>query len=529
MSIPLGVRVLPNVRSSSTVFGTNRRLVSYQTSVLILTFLTYVSYHLSRKPLSVIKNSLHKNCSSLNSASSTILPNDTTWCDWSPFEGDDYEHLFGWLDVGFLGTYAACMFLSGYVAERMNLRYFLTVGMLCSGASVAMFGVGYFLNIHNFYFYLVMQMIAGGFQSTGWPAVVATVGNWFGPGRRGAIMGIWNSHTSVGNILGALIPGIWADGAWGWGFIVPGIIIGSLGVVVFFFLVPYPKDVGIEIENSRGKADGDVSVSTNSSVHNEETPLIEHDAEDEHEAVSLKKALLLPGVIEFSLCLFFAKLVSYTFLFWLPKYIKASMPSLTGEKAADLSTLFDVGGVVGGFIAGAVTDHNVSPGINCVVLLAFGTPMLFVYQAYGSVSYGASVALLLVCGALVNGPYALITTAVSAELGTQKALQGNKKALATVTSIIDGTGSIGAALGPLLTGWISPTGWKNVFYMLISANIMAACFLVRIVRKEARKMCCGYVPPDDEEDVTHVTKEIYPDTEENVQQTYENHLAEQKS
>ena len=32
----------------------------------------------------------------------------------------------------------------------------------------------------------------------------------------------------------------------------------------------------------------------------------------------------------------------------------------------------------------------------------------------------------------------------------------------------------GAALGPLLTGWISPTGWKNVFYMLITANILAA-------------------------------------------------------
>lgn len=32
---------------------------------------------------------------------------------------------------------------------------------------------------------------------------------------------------------------------------------------------------------------------------------------------------LLPsqGVVEFSLCLLFAKLVSYTFLYWLPLYI----------------------------------------------------------------------------------------------------------------------------------------------------------------------------------------------------------------
>ena len=40
---------------------------------------------------------------------------------------------------------------------------------------------------------------------------------------------------------------------------------------------------------------------------------------------------LFQGVIEFSLCLFFAKLVSYTFLFWLPKYIK---------KACKYKTLF---------------------------------------------------------------------------------------------------------------------------------------------------------------------------------------------
>ena len=49
----------------------------------------------------------------------------------------------------------------------------------------------------------------------------------------------------------------------------------------------------------------------------------------------------------------------------------------------------------------------------------------------------------MLTGALVNGPYALITTAVSADLGTHKSLRGNARALATVTAIIDGTGSIG--------------------------------------------------------------------------------------
>jgi len=54
--------------------------------------------------------------------------------------------------------------------------------------------------------------------------------------------------------------------------------------------------------------------------------------------------------------------------------------------------------------------------------------------------------LLIVGGVLVNGPYSLITTAVSADLG--QSLQGNAKALATVSAIIDGTGSIGMFLLP---------------------------------------------------------------------------------
>lgn len=50
-------------------------------------------------------------------------------------------------------------------------------------------------------------------------------------------MGIWNSHTSVGNILGSLIAGAWVSNAWGLSFIVPGIIIASMGVICFLFLI----------------------------------------------------------------------------------------------------------------------------------------------------------------------------------------------------------------------------------------------------------------------------------------------------
>lgn len=50
-------------------------------------------------------------------------------------------------------------------------------------------------------------------------------------------MGIWNSHTSVGNIVGSLIAGVWVNQQWGLSFIVPGIIIAVMGIITFLFLI----------------------------------------------------------------------------------------------------------------------------------------------------------------------------------------------------------------------------------------------------------------------------------------------------
>ena len=80
----------------------------------------------------------------------------------------------------------------------------------------------------------------------------------------------------------------------------------------------------------------------------------------------------------------------------------------------------------------------------------------------------------MACGYLVNGPYALITTAVSADLGTHKSLQGNSKALATVTAIIDGTGSIGRYMSnrkEILIFRIYPLNNKVYFLKTLLAEV----------------------------------------------------------
>ena len=73
-------------------------------------------------------------------------------------------------------------------------------------------------HIHEIFILLILMLQSphSSSKSTGWPGIVAVMGNWLGISRRGLVMGIWNSHTSVGNILGTAIPAIWAKGGEPW-------------------------------------------------------------------------------------------------------------------------------------------------------------------------------------------------------------------------------------------------------------------------------------------------------------------------
>ncbi|KAH6783622.1 Major facilitator superfamily protein [Perilla frutescens var. hirtella] len=146
------------------------------------------------------------------------------------------------------------------------------------------------------------------------------------------------------------------------------------------------------------------------------------------------------------------------------------------KSAGNLSTLFDVGGIIGGILAGYISDKLRARATTAASFMYTAIPAMLLYHRYGSVSKASNIVLMMIAGLLVNGPYALITTAVSADLGTHSSLKDDSRALATVTLIIDGTGSMGAALGPLLTGFLSSKSWDSVFYMLIvGALLLLSC------------------------------------------------------
>mmetsp|Transcript_15883 Transcript_15883/g.47023 ORF Transcript_15883/g.47023 Transcript_15883/m.47023 type:complete len:501 (-) Transcript_15883:936-2438(-) len=492
--VPLGIESLQ---------GSPRRYSYnfYKATVLILTFLCYAGYHAARKPPSIVKSVLKGDGSAatVSAGGSRHLLASTGGRDllaaaetaaasvgegWAPFNGPDGTSLLGNVDLAFLGTYAIGMFFAGHLGDRLDLRYFLTAGMLGTGVFTVMFGMGYFWDMHFYPYYIIMSVCAGLFQSTGWPSVVSVVANWSGKGKRGLIMGVWNAHTSLGNIAGTIIAAAMLTYGWGWSFVLPGMAMIGLALLIFLFLVVHPSDVGHVTPGQGYEA----------VRPDDEQP---KPALESHEGIHFMDAWRIPGVSAYAFCLFFAKLIAYTFLYWLPYYINSTRIEgrmLTPKEAGDLSVLFDIGGVAGGVMAGHLSDKSGASALVATSFTLTSVPFLWLYRTYGHVSFGHNILLMMALGFCVNGPYALITTAVSADLGTHESLQGNAKALATVTAIIDGMGSIGAAIGPMMTGYISQVGgFDLVFVMLYFSAVMAGLLLVRLAARELQVLRVGRV------------------------------------
>ena len=111
---------------------------------------------------------------------------------------------------------------------------------------VTLTGLAYYFKSHSMVYWSSIYALQGVFQSTGWPTVVGIMGNWCGHGKRGLIMGLWNAHTSVGNIVGSLLAaaslniggaGELGDSGsnWAMAFFMPAIMMFTVAILCVLF------------------------------------------------------------------------------------------------------------------------------------------------------------------------------------------------------------------------------------------------------------------------------------------------------
>ncbi|KAG9467240.1 hypothetical protein GDO78_015357 [Eleutherodactylus coqui] len=422
--------------------------------VFLLTFFSYALLHASRKAFSNVKVSITNQWTptDLNSSAYNVAPN-ATWNDNHLFPNHKSATIFlGLLDTIFLFSYAMGLFISGIVGDRLNMRYVLTFGMCSSAVTVRQ-------DVYS---------------------------------TRGVVFGLWSACASVGNILGAFLASSVLKYGYEYAFLVTASVQFAGGLVIFFGLVTTPKELGLpdageeesaeqeEEEANRPLIGGDNEGDSESS-YSIQAP----DTEVQTKAIGFIQACCLPGVLLYSLAYACLKLVNYSFFFWLPFYLSENFQWKEAE-ADRLSIWYDIGGIIGGTIQGFISDlmKKRSPVLAISLLLAVGA--LFGYSRSPN-SKPINALLMTITGFFIGGPSNMISSAISADLGRQEMVRGSSEALATVTGIVDGTGSVGAALGQVLVSVIQGAlNWIWVFYFFILMTVLTILFIIPLIIREMR-------------------------------------------
>lgn len=502
----------------------------HHVAVFLLTFLSYAFFHATRKTFSNVKSTISDEWSpSFHNDTVNYTKPDHIWNSRHLFNSrKDAEPYLGVLDAVFMISYAVGLYISGMIGDRLNMRLVLSFGMCSSAVMVFVFGVVFeWAHFYNKYVYVIIWILNGLLQSMGWPTVVAIMGNWFGRHSRGLVLGIWSACASVGNIIGAFLVSGVLDYGYDYAFLLTSSVLFAGGVINFFGLVSTPKEIGLSLPDedstvhpkeysvviNEGESNGNLSddgddpsrLINNRGVIDDEdelefsseapllNPVVTRSdsvlSDDRPTAIGFCSALCLPGVALYALAYACLKLVNYSFFFWLPYYLHNKY-GWKETVADDISIWYDVGGIIGGTIFGFVSDRFQHRSVIVIPMLLLGIPALFIYNSDLSSTLTMNGLLMAVVGFFIGGVANLVSAAISADLGKQGPVQGNSEALATVTGIVDGTGSVGAAIGQILVPLIQDgLGWKSVFYLFMLMTLLTALCILPLFIREVRDLC----------------------------------------
>ena len=419
--------------------------------------------------------------------------------------------------------YGLSRFLNGFIADRMNARYHMAIGLLlCAVANVA-FGFGadisalitgssdgpQFVNtlVLLFGVFLVLNNM---FQGSGFPPCARLLTHWIPPQELATKMSVWNTSHSIGASIVAILCGyimghmgqdmsgnpdvvanvaanlgldtsnseqmasILASAAhyeaWRWCFWIPAMIAFAGAVGLFITLRDTPKSVGLsELPGTE--------VSTEAS----------EGSADEYKQLLRRKVFCNPLIWILGVANFFVYIVRFSVLDWGPTFLKEAR-GLSLANAGWTVAVFEIFGIIGMLVAGWATDKYFGGRAHRTCVLCMAGAALFMgifWMLPATASLPVLIVVLAMAGFFIYGPQALI--------GIAAANQATKKAAATANGLtgIFGYASVfvsGLGVGALVDyiNSVNPgQGWDWVFLMMIGIAIVGG--LVFMLMWNARR------------------------------------------
>lgn len=373
-------------------------------------------------------------------------------------------------DLGILAsilyiTYGLSKFVSGFMSDRSNPRYFMAIGLIATGIFNICFGLS-----SSLLFFAIFWGLNGWFQGWGWPPCARLLTHWYSRSERGTWWGAWSTSHNVGGALIPLVVAVIAE-LWGWrvSMFVPGIACILFGLVLMNRLRDTPQSLGLpSIEKYRNKNGVEPSV-----IVEEEKALSKREALFDY---VLKNRFIWILAVAY----FFVYIVRTAINDWGAIYLYESQ-GYTLVMASTCIFCFELGGFFGSFISGWFSDKVFKGKRGPVnVLFAFFAMLVLVAFWYvPSQGFMFAASAMFFIGLFIFGPQVLIGVA-AAELS-------HKNAAGTATGFIGwfayaGAATAGFPLSKITHEW----GWGVFFIVLSICGLLAVALLMPLWSVKSR-------------------------------------------
>lgn len=369
------------------------------------------------------------------------------------------------IQIGCVVSFAALLYgmgktIFGLLGDKINPRYLMAFGLLFSAFMNICIGMSSTLTA-----FILFWTLNSCFQSMGWPPCAKLLTHWFSPKEIGTKWAIWNSSQQIGGASIVLLSSfLIAHYGWRYIFYVPAII----SILISFFLLnrlrDTPESLGLpSIENHHGlKENNECKLGTRKTF--------------------LEKVLKNKLVWYISIANFFVYIVRMSIFNWAPTFLrefKGSSLAQTGWQVAS----FDLAGILGGIIAGMLSDKKFKGyrGRVCAIFMGFLTlfVMMLWFTPYGST--WIHWLSMMGIGFLLTGPQVLVGVA-AADFATKKAAGAASGFTGTFAYI--GTSISGIGIGYL----VEKFGWGSAFLFMTFSSVLSMVFFMLIWNERSQTL-----------------------------------------
>lgn len=374
------------------------------------------------------------------------------------------------IQYGILGstlyvTYGIGKFVSGMLADKCNIRAFMSTGLLGS-AIVSLF----FPFLPSFYLMAFFWGLNGVFQSAGFPPVAKGLVYWFAPKERATKWTLWSSSHTVGTAaVGVLAWACLKFGTWQMVFYVPGLIGLVFSLCMFKILTDKPAAVGLPpIED----------------YMNDVLPVKKESGLSTWQILK-KYVFANPFLWSLAIAYIFIYFIRFATLDWSAKFMVDR--GIEEATSAGLLTIMPLIGTLGGISSGWMADRFFN-GRCTPINLAFLTLLIFslwgAYKFTGTGSYWLTAFFLAAVGFFVDGPQNLVGGVQTSRITVQE----------SVSAACGFTGMFGY-LGAFLSGWgggviLHNWGWYGIYLTCGICCVIAMFFVGLTWKKEASCASC---------------------------------------